>query len=88
VKRLKAAQAEAEHAADVSHAEEIIDCVDMTLRYFNGKLPNSEEVKKWRKAYNDINNEGGEGYIPEVVTEQQVEWAKKILAEGAASTSK
>jgi hypothetical protein len=56
-------------------------CVKTTLGWFKGHLPTPEEAKKWRKAYNNFNNEGGEGYIPKVVTAQQVEWAKKVLGE-------
>jgi hypothetical protein len=39
------------------------------------------EYRAWAKQYNDINNEGGEGYIPELITIEQLEAAKKILAE-------
>ena len=41
----------------------------------------NEEYKAWRKRYNDIHNEGGEGYIPERITVEQLEYAKKVLAE-------
>lgn len=44
-------------------------------------LMTNAEYKAWRKRYNDINNEGGEGYIPDLITVEQLEYAKKVLAE-------
>lgn len=37
------------------------------------------EEKQWRINYNDINNEGGEGYVPHRITAERVEWAMTIL---------
>lgn len=37
-----------------------------------------EEI--WRKNYNNLNNEGGEGYIPSRATLEDIERAKSILA--------
>lgn len=39
------------------------------------------EYVVWRKKYNDVMNEGGEGYIPNLVTAEQLAMAKKSLAE-------
>ena len=35
---------------------------------------------KWRVTYNNINNEGGEGYVPNRATLEDVEKAKQILS--------
>jgi len=43
-------------------------------------IPTWEEEKANRKAYNDVMNEGGEGYVPHRVTVEQVAWAKEIIA--------
>lgn len=41
------------------------------------------DEKKWKINYNNINNEGGEGYMPQRATLEDVEMAKKIfLANG------
>ena len=37
------------------------------------------EAQTWRRAYNNLHNEGGEGYVPEVVTQEQFAAAHKIL---------
>ncbi len=42
-------------------------------------LRTREQLKTWRKAYNDVNNEGGEGYIPTRVSKEQYEEALKVL---------
>ena len=38
-----------------------------------------KEESKWLINYNNINNEGGEGYVPTRITLEDVEWAKKII---------
>lgn len=39
-----------------------------------------EEYKIWKETYNNVYNEGGEGYTPpkEKVTRKDIEWANKI----------
>jgi len=44
-------------------------------------IPTWEEEKANRKAYNDVMNEGGDGYVPHRITVEQVAWAKDIIAE-------
>ncbi len=44
------------------------------------RIPTWEEEKETRKAYNDVMNEGGDGYVPERVTVEEVQWAKNIIA--------
>lgn len=46
-----------------------------------GILYTSEEAKAKAKAYNDINNEGGEGYVPHFYTKDEYDYAKERLAE-------
>lgn len=42
-------------------------------------LPQSE-IADYLKQYNDVNNEGGEGYIPTVIANESVDHARAILA--------
>jgi len=44
-------------------------------------LITTAEVKAWRKRYNDLHNEGGEGYIPSKVSREQYEWALSVLGQ-------
>jgi len=40
---------------------------------------NNEEYKKWRTNYNNVNNEGGEGYVPCLVTTEQYLHALDVI---------
>ena len=44
-------------------------------------LMTKEEYKRWVKSYNNIMNEGGEGYIPQRVTKEDYKWAINKLKE-------
>lgn len=44
------------------------------------KLYHAQDVRKMKKQYNDIHNEGGEGYIPHFYTFEEYEYAKKLLS--------
>lgn len=43
-------------------------------------LRTREQLAVWRKSYNDVNNEGGEGYIPRRVSKEQYEEALKVIS--------
>ncbi len=43
------------------------------------KIMTTAEYREWRRAYSNATNEGGEGYAPELVTMEDVVWAKGIL---------
>lgn len=44
------------------------------------KLYHAKDVERMKKQYNDIHNEGGEGYIPHFYTFEEYEYAKKLLS--------
>ena len=46
----------------------------------NHKLYHKEDIEKIKKQYNNIHNEGGEGYIPHFYTYEEYEHAKKLLS--------
>jgi hypothetical protein len=35
----------------------------------------NQELKSWKVRYNDLHNEGGEGYIPTRITKEQYQKA-------------
>lgn len=43
------------------------------------KLMSDLQIKAWRKRYNDIYNEGGEGYIPIKISKESYQKALKVL---------
>ena len=71
------AKADAEKAKEKAEAQKIIDAA---AKYTTPIMTNAE-YKVWAKRYNDVNNEGGEGYIPDRITVEQLERANKILEE-------
>lgn len=58
-------------------ANEIIESAEKEIKA-NGKLMTLAEYKIWMKRYNDLNNEGGEGYIPSRITLESYNYAKSI----------
>jgi len=42
-------------------------------------IPTESEYRAWRRNWNNIHNEGGEGFIPTRITSEQYEYAKSIL---------
>lgn len=75
----EAAEANKEAAEQIAKAERIMAQSEHTITNSDGTLMTDDQAKSWAKRYNDINNEGGDGYIPQVVTAGDVEWAKRIL---------
>ena len=71
------AKADAETAEKKAEAQKIIDAA---AKYTTPLMTNAE-YKVWAKRYNDINNEGGEGYVPDLITVEQLKRANKILEE-------
>ncbi len=43
------------------------------------KLMTSEEYRAWARNYNNIMNEGGEGYIPDLPTKEAYEASKEFI---------
>lgn len=60
--------------------EEIAYCEDMIAEHKKHKLHHEKDVPALRKQYNDLNNEGGEGYIPHFYTFEALAYFEKKLA--------
>lgn len=68
--------------------KEILEKENKQINYYKDLIKNIEkhqlyhaqDVEKMKKQYNDIHNEGGEGYIPHFYTFEEYEYAKKQLA--------
>ena len=72
-------QEEKRIATEVEHAKKVIEKAESTVKNEDGSLMTRQEKRSYLKKYNDFYNEGGEGYLPEVITKEDVEDAKKIL---------
>ncbi len=75
-KAAEEAERKARKDAEKAKAMEIIEKASK-----QPKIMTQAEYAEWRRRYNNAMNEGGEGYIPELVTVEQVEWAKSILGQ-------
>lgn len=42
-------------------------------------IPTKAEAKRRMKQYNDVVNEGGEGYVPYIISVEEYEYAKEIV---------
>jgi hypothetical protein len=79
-KALDAKTAKAE-SSKIASAKKILAGAHTTMHKADGSLMTNAEAKEWSKRYNDINNEGGEGFVPEIITVEEVKYAKQILEE-------
>lgn len=77
--------AEQKEAHMKSRARGILKKAEKTIRNKDGHLMTLKEAAAWKKSYNDLWNEGGEGFVPEIITKEDVEWAEKILGEESKS---
>lgn len=82
VKASEEAQKVAEQAAKIEEAKEIIAQAEKTIRNADGSLMTRKQAQVWKKHYNDVHNEGGEGYVPTIITAEDVEYAESIIAKG------
>lgn len=50
-------------------------------------LPSREEARRREKRWNDINNDGGDGYVPHVYSRDEYDWATAKVQELEAELS-
>ena len=60
-------------------ARTTLERVQTTIKNCSGM--SAEQVRAWQKQYNDINNEGEEGYIPHRVSLEECAAARKTADE-------
>lgn len=75
-------EAAKQHEEDLAQAEEIIA---QAKKEGVENLMSKSEIKSWRTRYNDIHNEGGEGFIPRRISKEAY---SRALAFRAASASR
>ena len=75
--KLFLAEREAEkNAAAVKKAMDIIKKAETQQ-----DIPSQAEASRRMRRYNDIMNEGGEGYVPYIISREEYEEAKRIISE-------
>ena len=84
MKKELAAEFEVKTEKEVAKEEAIVEAqsiVEQAKKEGIENLKSATEIKNWRKKYNVVNNEGGEGYVPIKVSEEQYSRAIKILSQ-------
>lgn len=71
----------AEKTEEIKRAKTIIEKSEKTYKNQDGTLMTSAQAKEWKRQYNNLHNEGGEGYVPEIITQEMYDDAKATLAE-------
>lgn len=69
------ADIEKERQEEISLWENVLKRAENTTKNSDGSLMSTAQAKIWVKNYNDINNEGGEGYVPSVITQENYDYA-------------
>ena len=62
------------------NAEWVIEEAKRTPRNPDGTLMNDKEAAAWQRSYNNAMNDGAEGYVPDVITQEQYDAALKVLS--------
>ena len=75
-KAAEEAERKARKDAEKAKAMEIIEKASK-----QPQIMTQAEYAQWVERYNNVMNEGGEGYVPEMVTVEQLEWARKVLSD-------
>lgn len=78
-RRFMAEKEEKRQAMKRHNAERVLEMAEDTIKNKDGSLMTEAEVEEFLKNWNDTYNEGGEGYLPEIITAERVAEAKKVL---------
>lgn len=77
VVEFESAKNESEKAERKAEAQKIVD----DAAKYTTPLMTDAQYKVWAKNYNNVVNEGGDGYVPHLITIEQLAYARKVLAE-------
>lgn len=75
----RTAAAEAKKSEKIEFAKSVIAKSKTTIHNTDGTLMTRAQASAWKHRYNQINNEGGEGFVPDVVTVEDVACANIVL---------
>lgn len=82
VQQYETEQAEERRAAERDRAQEIVKAAENEgRRNKDGSLMSNAQASEWQRNYNNINNEGEEGYVPSIITQEQLDRALEVLKE-------
>lgn len=68
---------EEEKQEEIKNAKAIIEMVEVD----KVRVMPAAKIAEWQTKYNNLHNEGGDGYIPPVITKEDYEKAKRIISD-------
>lgn len=72
---------ESEKAEQLEIAREIIEEAKTTRKNRDGSLMTIAQAKEWKQNYNNVQNEGEEGFVPNIITQEAYDRALRIVNE-------
>jgi len=79
VKEFEAEKRDKEATNEIRTAQRIIEIAEVSPKHADGKLYTYNELQDYLKSYNNMFNEGQEGYLPRYVCQEEYEKALGIL---------
>lgn len=79
VKEFEAEKRDKEATNEIRTAQRIIEIAEVSPKHADGKLYTYNELQDYLKSYNNMFNEGQEGYLPRYVCQEEYEKALEIL---------
>lgn len=79
VNEKQTADADAKKSEKIEAAKSVISQSKTTIHNPDGTLMTRAQASTWKYRYNQINNEGGDGFVPDVVTIEDIAWANSVL---------
>lgn len=79
VKEFEAEKRDKEATNEIRTAQRIIEIAEVSPKHADGKLYTYNELQDYLKSYNNMFNEGQEGYLPRYVCQEEYEKALGVL---------
>ena len=79
VKEFEAEKRDKEATNEIRTAQRIIEIAEVSPKHADGKLYTYNELQDYLKSYNNMFNEGQEGYLPRYVCQEEYEKVLEIL---------
>lgn len=76
VKAYKADQKRKERAEEIERAKKL-----MAKAEKQKTIPAKAEAKRMMRQYNELMNEGGEGFVPHIISREEYDYALKVVAD-------
>lgn len=76
MKAYKADQKRKERAEEIERAKKLMAKAEQQKT-----IPTKAEAKRMMRQYNELMNEGGEGFVPHIISREEYDYALKVVAD-------